>query len=62
MASPDFALRMIGKGDLAIPAALQGKATKEANLAYEVSHSSIVAQRMTPATSTCCCPCTIYRP
>ena len=34
--SPHFTLRLIGKGDLAIPAALKAKVTKETNLPYEV--------------------------
>ena len=34
--SPHFTLRLIGKGNLAIPAALKSKVIKETNLPYEV--------------------------
>ncbi len=34
--SSHFTLRLIGKGDLAIPAALKDKVTKDTNLPYEV--------------------------
>lgn len=34
--SPYFTLRLIGKGNLAIPAALESKVIKETNLPYEV--------------------------
>jgi len=42
--SPHFTLRLIGKGALEIPAALQGKVVKETNLAYEVWHSEELAE------------------
>ena len=42
--SPHFTLRLIGKGALEIPAALQGKVVKETDLAYEVWHSEELAK------------------
>ena len=37
--TPNFSLRLIGKGDLQIPASLRGRVTKETNLAYKVGSS-----------------------
>ncbi len=32
----NFTLRLVGKGELAVPASLRGRVIKETNLAYEV--------------------------
>ena len=41
MASPLFILRLIGRGDLDIPEALQGKVFKQTDMAYKVQSSGL---------------------
>ena len=41
MTSPLFVLRLIGRGELEIPEALQGKVLKETDMAYKVQSSKL---------------------
>ena len=41
MTSPLFVLRLIGRGELEIPEALQGKVLKETDMAYKVQSSKV---------------------